>query len=310
MKNSGKLNDEVDELYQLPLAEFTGARNALAARLKQSGRADDANLVKTLQKPPVSAWAVNQLYWNHREDFDTLLAAGKRFHKASLAGKTADLRASLDARREALAHLADLATSLLSDAGHNPSLETIRRVTTTLEALSAQASSIDGPTLGRLSQDVDPPGFESLASFMPGAGLLKGSAASARGSTSQKSSATDSQQKAREARRREESRQAGIAAAKLALQTAKRLLADARAAAQNLEGAQKKVLAEAKDAEKRKREAEERYKIASAAYEEAAKRARSAGDEASEAANAVEEAKRRVEKATKELESLFRESGK
>ena len=64
VKNSGKLNDEVDELYQLPLAEFTGARNALAARLKQSGRANDASLVKALQKPPVSAWAVNQLYWN------------------------------------------------------------------------------------------------------------------------------------------------------------------------------------------------------------------------------------------------------
>ena len=305
MKNSGKLNDEVDELYQLPLAEFTAARNELAARLKQSGRANDANLVKALSKPPVSAWAVNQLYWNHREEFDALLAAGRRFHKASLAGKTADLRASLDARRATLSQLADLATSLLSAAGHNPSLETIRRITTTLEALSAQSPSADGPTLGRLSQDVDPPGFESLASFMPGAGLMKGSAASARVSTSQKPAATDSQQKARQL---EQTRQLQIAAAKLALQTAKKSLADARAAAQNLEGAQKKVLAEAKEAEKRKREAEERFKIASAAYDEAAKRARSAGDKASEAANLLAEAKRRVEKATKELESLFRES--
>ena len=306
MKNSGKLNDEVDELYQLPLAEFTRARNELAARLKQNGRANDANLVKALQKPPVSAWAVNQLYWNQREECDTLLAAGKRFHKASLAGKTADLRASLDTRREALTQLADLAASVLSEAGHNPSQETIRRITTTLEALSAQSPSADGPTLGRLSQDVDPPGFEALAGFLPGAGLMKSSAAPGR--TSQKSTATDSQQKAREAREREQTRQARIATAKLALQTAKRSLADARSAAQNLEGAQKKVLAEAKEAEKRKREAEERFKVASAAYDEAAKRARSAGDEASDAANAVEEAKRRVEKVTKELESLFRES--
>jgi hypothetical protein len=306
VKNSGKLNDEVDELYQLPLAEFTSARNELAARLKQNGRANDANLVKALQKPPVSAWAVNQLYWNQREEFDTLLSAGKRFHKASLAGKTADLRASLDARREALTQLADLAASVLRDAGHNPSQETIRRITTTLEALSAQASSADGPTLGRLSQDVDPPGFEALAGFLPGAGLMKGAAAPVR--TSQKSTANDSQQKAREAREREQTRQARIATAKLALQTAKRSLAEARSAAQNLEGAQKKVLAEAKEAEKRKREAEERFKVASAAYDEAAKRARSVGNEASDAANAVEEAKRRVEDATKELESLFRES--
>jgi hypothetical protein len=314
VKNSGKLNDEVDELYQLPLAEFTGARNALAARLKQSGRANDASLVKALQKPPVSAWAVNQLYWNYRDEFDSLLAAGKRVHKASVGGKAADLRGSLDARREALTQLADLATSLLSEAGHNPSLDTIRRVTTTLEAVSAQAPSADGPTLGRLSQDVDPPGFESLAAFMPGSGAMKGIAASSsRVTPSEKSDTTSVQRKAnaaREARELEQNRQMRIAAAKLALQTAKKSLADARTREQSLESSQRKVLAEVKEAEKRKREAEDRFKKANAAFEEVARRARTAGDEASDAAKAVEDAKRNVEKATKELESIFRESGK
>ena len=312
MKNSGKLNDEVDELYQLPLAEFTGARNALAAQLKQNGRANDASLVKSLQKPPVSAWAVNQLYWHYRDEFDELLAAGKRVHKASLAGKPADLRASLDARREALSDLADLATSLLSEAGHNPSPDTIRRITTTLEALSAQAPSADGPTLGRLSQDVDPPGFESLVAFMGAGGSMKGIAASSRVTASPKSAAgaTDAQQKARAARELEQSRQMRITAAKLALQTAKKSLADARAREQSLEGSQRKVHAEVKEAEKLKREAEDRFKKASAAYEDAARRARSASDEASAAAKAVDDAKRNVDKATKELESIFRESGK
>lgn len=316
MKNSGKLNDEVDELYQLPLAEFTGARNELAARLKQSGQANDASLVKALQKPPVSAWAVNQLYWNHRDEFDALLAAGKRVHKASLSGKAAELRGSLDARREALSHLEDLATSLLIEAGHNPSLDTLRRINTTLEALSAQAPSADGPTLGRLSQDVDPPGFESLASFMGGGGgVMKGLAASARVAASPKSgaAATGAQRKAiaaQEARELKETRQTRIAVAKLSLQTAKKSLADARTRVQSLETSQKKVHTELKEAEKRKREAEERFKQASAAYEEVARRARNAGDETSEAANAVEEAKRRVDKATRELESIFREAGK
>jgi archaellum component FlaC len=314
VKNNGKLNDEVDELYQLPLAEFTGARNALAARLKQSGRASDATLVKALQKPPVSAWAVNQLYWNHRDEFDALLAAGKRVHKASLAGKTAELRGSLDARREALSQLEDLASLLLTEAGHNPSLDTIRRILTTLEAVSAQAPSADGPTLGRLSQDVDPPGFESLASFMGSGGVVKGLAASARVAASQKSGVapTGAQRKAiaaQEARELKETRQTRIAVAKLSLQTAKKSLADARARVQGLETSQKKVHTELKQAEKRKREAEERFKQASTAYDEVARRARSAGDETSEAANAVEEAKRRVDKATKELESIFREAG-
>lgn len=202
-----KLQDDLNALFQLPLAEFIGARNELAKRLKQSGRANDANFVKALAKPSVSAWTVNQLYWNNSDAFDKLLAAGQRFHKAQTSGKVGDMRDSNDARREALAHLADLATSLLTDAGHNPSLDTIRRVTTTLEAISAYASLSDGPTLGRLTQDVDPPGFESLASFVPGADPKKTTAA--------------------KVRRLEEVRQAKITAAKASLEDAKKQLREA-----------------------------------------------------------------------------------
>jgi len=306
-----KLNDEVDELFKLPLAEFTDARNELAKRLKQGGRANDANLVKTLTKPPVSAWTVNQLYWNHRDEFETLLAAGRRVREAQVSGapsRLAEMRAALDARREALVDLSDLATSLLRDAGSNPSLETIRRITTTLEAISALA---DGPTLGRLTQDVDPPGFESLASFMAGTGTTaaaKTAAKPARISKGAVSAGPNSQQQAAaapEAQRLEEMRQAKIAAAKIILQVAKKSLADARAHAQTLESAQKKVNAEAKQAEKQLREAEERLKRARAASEAAAERAEKIEEEVDEATKTVENAKRAVENASKELESLF-----
>jgi len=151
----GKLEDDVDALFKLPLADFIGARNNLAARLKRGGRADDANLVKALAKPSVSAWAVNQLYWKHRDAFDRLLATSQRFRQAQTsgtAGSIADMRESLDARREALSHLSDLATVLLRDAGHNPTPDTIHRITTTLEAVSAHPTPYDGPTPGRLTQ--------------------------------------------------------------------------------------------------------------------------------------------------------------
>ena len=298
MKHSGKLDQDVDELFKLPLTEFIAARDSLAKRLKQNGRADDAALVKALAKPSVSAWTVNQLYWNHRAEFEELLAAGQRFHKAQtsgLAGKVANMRGSLEARRAALAELSDLAASLLTHAGHNPSLDMIRRVTTTLEAISAYASVSDGPTLGRLSQDVDPPGFESLAAFVP---------------VPQKSVATGSRQKtptAREVRQLEETRQARIAAAKAAVQTAKKSLADARARAQGMESAQKKAHAETKQAEKQLRDAEERVKNARIALDAAERRSKSVASEAQEASKAVEDAKRTMEKATKELESLFSE---
>ncbi len=59
---------------------------------------------------------------------------------------------ALDGRREALSQLSDLATEILRDAGHNPSLDTLRRITTTLEALSSFASVSDSPTPGRLTR--------------------------------------------------------------------------------------------------------------------------------------------------------------
>src|SRR5258706_10658497 len=150
-KRDNNLDDDVDALFRLSLPEFTDARNTLAARLKKSGRGDEASLVKALVKPSISAWVVNQLYWNHRDAFDRLIASGERFHRAQaspLAGRVANLRGALDARREALTHLSGLATSLLRDAGHNPAPDTVYRITTTLEAISVYASRADAPRPG------------------------------------------------------------------------------------------------------------------------------------------------------------------
>lgn len=315
-ETKGGLEDDLNALFRLPLAEFTGARNKLAARLKQTGRSDEADLVKALAKPSISAWAVNQLYWNHRKAFEGLITSGERFHKAQtsrLAGKLADMREALDARREGLSHLSDLATALLRDAGHNPALDTLRRITTTLEAMSAYASRSDAPRPGRLTHDVDPPGFESLASFIPGAGMTKPTQEPARFTPAQKSSsaATNTRRKvalADDVHQSEDTRRAKIAAAKVSLQGAKKSLTEARAIAVSLEAAQKKADAAAKEAEKHRREAEERWEKARAASEDAARRARSVAAEIEAAAKEVEDGERTVEKASEELQKLFRGS--
>jgi hypothetical protein len=319
-----------DALFRLPLAEFTGARNALAAQLKKSGRGDDAVRVKALVKPPISAWAVNQLYWNHREEFDRLIASGERFHKAQTsrsAGKAADMREALEARREALTHLSDLATRLLRDSGanpgQNPSLDTVRRITTTLEGMSAYASRTVGPRPGRLTHDVDPPGFESLSSFVPDMRSVPPAVAGGSKSVSRRQTyppataggtdltTTNTRPKVaanHDVRQREETRKKKIAAAKVSLQDAKKLLTKARARAQSLETAQKKADAEEKKAEKHRRDAEENLQKARAASEGAARRARSIAVDVEEATRSVKDAERTVEATSKELESLFRES--
>jgi DNA repair exonuclease SbcCD ATPase subunit len=292
-----KPEDDIDALFRLPLAEFTSARNTLAARLKKEGRLNDAERVKLLTKPSVSAWAVNQLYWEHGDTFDELLAAGKTFRPRA-ASKVADMRNSLDARREVLVELSNLAETLLRDAGHNPSLDTLRRVTATLEALSAYALLPDGPTPGRLTQDVDPPSFESLVLLMSGAGATA-EPAPARKPVSATKKATG------EVRRLEEFRQKKIAGAKVSLQEAKQSLNDARARVQNLEVTQKKANAEMKEAEKHRREAEARLEKATAASEAAARRAKDVSEEIQAATQTMEAARRAVENATKELEALL-----
>jgi hypothetical protein len=304
-------DDPIDALFKLPLTEFIGTRKKLAAQLKQDGNADEAERVKALTKPPVSAWTVNQLYWTHREEFDELLATGQRFRKAQKSGKMANMREALDGRREALSQLSDLATEILRDAGHNPSLDTLRRITMTLEALSSFASVSDSPTPGRLTRDVDPPGFDSFGSFVPGTAKAKHAPDPPKVSPPKKSVTASSKLQNRtasaEASRRDE-RQARTNAAKVSLQGAKKSLAAARAMTKSLEAAQKRAAAVAKEAEKQRRQAEERFNKASAASEDAIERAQSIAAELTEATQALREAERAVQKATKDLETSFREA--
>ena len=304
------VNDDVDALFRLPLAEFTGARNTLAARLKKDGLGDDAARVKALAKPSISAWAVNQLYWNHREAFDQLIASGERFHKAqtSRSGvKAAEMRTALDARREGLTQLSDIAASVLQDGGHNPSPETIRRITTTLEAMSAYASRSNAPRPGRLTADVDPPGFELFGAAVPASATKLTLVTPAQKPNSSTKTAQRKVAPVDEVRQLAETRKAKLAAARVSLQDAKRSLTEVRAKSQSLEAARKRADTEAKQAEKHRRDAEERLEKAKAASEDAARRARSVAVEAEEAASEVEDASLEVEQASSELEKLLAE---
>ena len=164
--SASSVPSDVDALFKLPLGEFTSARNALAAQLKKDGRQTEASEAKALPKPSASAWVVNQLYWRHRELFDRLIEAGeglRRTHAAQLTGN------AVNARREVLADLTRIAVDILRDGGHNATRDLMRRVTSTLEALSSYGSVPGGAAVaGRLTDDLEPPGFEAVAGLLPG----------------------------------------------------------------------------------------------------------------------------------------------
>jgi len=156
------VDTEIDGLFRLPLGEFITARNALVARLHASGVADAATRVKALAKPSVSVWAANQVYWTERASYDAMIEAGGRLRAAQQKSAGPDvIRDAMRQRREALAAVVKHAETILAAAGHAPTPATMLRVGKTFEALAAQEGA--GPTPGRLTADLDPPGFEALA---------------------------------------------------------------------------------------------------------------------------------------------------
>src|SRR5262245_52490029 len=133
--HDSSIEQGLDALFAAPLTQFTAARNALASRLKQEGKREEADRVKALSKPPVSAWAVNQLYRINREVFDRLIDAGGAVRAAQLSqfsGKSSDMRAALERRREAISTLTQAADVLLRKSGHNPTTDMMRRIGVTL----------------------------------------------------------------------------------------------------------------------------------------------------------------------------------
>ncbi|MGE5244373.1 MAG: hypothetical protein ACM3SQ_09115 [Betaproteobacteria bacterium] len=151
---------QIDELYQQPLDQFVAARNALAKTLDRA----DAARVRRLDKPTVVPWAVNQVYWRARPVYERLLEAGDRLRRAQVAaleGRRADVRGAAEAHRRAIADAAREAEAVSATAGAHPSPDALSR---TLEALSL------GPAPsppGRLTQALQPAGFEALAGIAP-----------------------------------------------------------------------------------------------------------------------------------------------
>ena len=145
-------DDKIDELYQLPLDEFTPARNALAKELGDGG-------IKKLEKPNVAAWAVNQLYWRERKLYDEVIKTAEQVrtaYKQMLAGKPADVRAVEVFHNEAMRRAKDAIRGILADAGNKGADAVMTPIVETLDALP----SAEPP--GRLTRPLRRTGFEAL----------------------------------------------------------------------------------------------------------------------------------------------------
>jgi len=167
--------DEADELYGLPLEEFTAARDALAKRLRGEKRRDDADAVKALKRPSVAAGAINRAVREHGAD--ELLAAGDELrtaHEALLegSGDAAAVRAATERERAAVRDFARLAV------GDDASAASEEKVRETLHAASVDDDVRELLVAGRLEREAEA-GVDAMA-LMASAG--EGSATRSRGS--------------------------------------------------------------------------------------------------------------------------------
>jgi DNA repair exonuclease SbcCD ATPase subunit len=135
---------EIDELYSAPYDEFIARRDALAKSLRKDGRRDEADQVKKLPKPALSAWALNQL---PRDAVDELIGAGAALRQAR-GGDT--LRDATRDERAAVEDLASQATALVRQAGHPVTEKTAGEIRDTLHAAALDEEAREALASGRL----------------------------------------------------------------------------------------------------------------------------------------------------------------
>ena len=150
----------VDELYGLPLEEFTARRNALAKQLRAAKQKEAAARVQGLRKPSITAWAVNQLARRHPDQIEMVLAIGaelRRVHRQALAGDASGLREATRREQEVVGSAARSALALLGEPGGSSS--NLDRITETLRTAATESDAGAAVRRGRLEADLESRGF-------------------------------------------------------------------------------------------------------------------------------------------------------
>ena len=294
----GGIEAEIDRLYQIPLEEFTAARNALAKEAGTRGKE-----IRALSKPPLAAWAVNQLHWKRRPVYDALMTAAetlRRAHAAVLAGRAGDVRTAGKEHDERISAALDAALDILREGGHPATDATRQAILTTLRALPA-----DEPA-GRLTRTLQPGGFEALAGLsIRGAKAPAVLKPAAKAEPATKPAASGPKKGPRDTKALSKAREAVASATralKLAEHTAQREEFERTRAAREEEQAVKAVAAARHALE----EAEEEVQGAEAAATAATKKKESAERRARDAAEAVERAMEAARDAQHKLDALDR----
>jgi hypothetical protein len=165
------LDRELDSLYDLPLEEFTKARNDLAGRLRKAHQSEAAAEVRGLKKPTLVAWAANRLARDEPKLTASLLEAGERLRETqqrALAGgaKQDEVADAAAAEREAIRALLTAARRQFGDRATSALLD---KLSQTLRAAAVDATARALLEHGRLTEELKAVGFGPLEAVKPAA---------------------------------------------------------------------------------------------------------------------------------------------
>src|SRR5215471_7208215 len=160
------LASAAEELYALSPGDFTAARDERAAQARAAGDRDLALAIGGLRRPVVSAWLVNQLAREAKDQVAELVALGESLRQAQqdLAGER--VRELSAQRRTLVAALVAEAKRIAARDGRPAGLQVEREVDATLQAALADSGAAAAVQAG------------CLASPLSYAGLGVGDAAS------------------------------------------------------------------------------------------------------------------------------------
>jgi hypothetical protein len=186
-----------DELYGLPLDDFTPARNEREKQAKAAGEKDLAAQIHQLTKPNLVAWLANQLARERAVEIRPLLELGAALREATATLSGQQLRELSRQQRQLVYALVQQARRLANAAGRKVSEDTARGLEDTLRAALVDPHAAEALAAGRLTEGMQNSGFGSLAGGdEPARSVKETTAAAARSPTAR--------QRAQEQRKRAE----------------------------------------------------------------------------------------------------------
>jgi hypothetical protein len=156
------LDRAAGELYALPPAEFTAARDLRVAQARAAGDRTLAAQLRQLRRPTISAWAVNLLARHETESLGGLVELAGELRTAQVTLQGDALRTLMRRRQQVLAALAADAKRLAANFGHPLTDDAVLQVERTLTAALSDPASARQVCSGRLVSSLEYAGFGEL----------------------------------------------------------------------------------------------------------------------------------------------------